>query len=282
MAGRDEITAHYQRSSLAEALIARLAEHGIERGAIALKHLAALDQMHVRGHEAAVELFEALGIAAGMTVLDLGAGIGGPARVLADRFGAEVTALDLTPALCETNRALNALVGLSERIAVVEGDATDPPFQDASFDRVVTIHASMNVDRKRSLYREALRVLKPGGRFGFYDIVAGVAPQPEYPMPWALSVTHSFLVSPTEMRAIAEEVGFTTRVYKDMTNVSRNHMLRQQEEAAARKAAGEPVPLQAGDLLMGPDAALKQRNLRRAVIEARVGLAMAVFEKPKA
>ena len=282
MTGRDGITAHYERASLAEALIARLAEHGIDRGAITLAHLAALDQMHVRGHEATVELFEALGVAPGMTVLDLGAGIGGPARVLADRFGAEVTALDLTPALCETNRALNALVGLSDRIAVVEGDATDLPFQDASFDRVVTIHASMNVDRKRSLYREALRVLKPGGRFGFYDIVAGVAPQPEYPMPWAGSVTHSFLVSPTEMRAIAEEVGVTTLSYQDMTNVSRSHMLRQQEQAAAGKAAGGPAPLQAGDLLMGPDASLKQRNLRRAVMEARVGLAMAVFEKPEA
>ena len=67
-----------------------------------------------------------------------------------------------------------------------------------------------------------------------------------------------------------------------MTNVSRSHMLRQQEQAAAGKAAGGPAPLQAGDLLMGPDASLKQRNLRRAVMEARVGLAMAVFEKPEA
>lgn len=275
-----DIAAHYARESLADALIARLAGHGIAREQITLDHLNALDQMHVRGHEATLELAEALGVEAGMEVLDLGAGIGGPARVLAARFGARVTALDLTPALCETNRALTALVGLADRVTVVEGDATDLPFADAAFDRVVTIHASMNIDRKRSMYREAFRVLRPGGRFGFYDIVRGVAGHADFPMPWASRSTESFLIAATAMQAIAEEAGFRTLQFRDLTNTSRAHMVRQEQEAAARKAAGEPAPIQAGDILMGPTASAKQRNLRRAVKEGRVGLAMAVFEKP--
>src|SRR3546814_3487730 len=102
----------------------------------------------------AVELATGLGGAAGMEVLDVGAGIGGPARVVAAEFGAQVTALDLTPALCEANRVLTALVGLADRVTVVEGDATDLRFEDAAFDRVVSIHASMNIERKRSLDRE--------------------------------------------------------------------------------------------------------------------------------
>lgn len=277
----NRVAAHYDRVSLAEALVARLREHGIERDAVTLEHLAALDQMHVRGHEATVELLDALEIRKTMKVLDVGAGIGGPARVLASRYDARVTALDLTPALCEANRELNRLVGLSRRIKVVEGDATDLPFEDAAFDRVVTIHASMNIDRKRTMYREVHRVLKPGGRFGFYDIVAGVAGSPDYPMPWAGDDSVSFLVPPSTMRATAEEVGLRTLGFRDLTNDSRAHMLRQQEAAAAGKAAGGPSPLQAGDLLMGPTAADKQRNLRRAVKEARVGIAMAVFEKPR-
>lgn len=275
------VTAHYGRASLAEALIARLAEHGIDRKAVTLEQLAALDQMHVRGHEATLELLDALEIRKRMKVLDVGAGIGGPARALASRYEARVTALDLTPALCEASRELNRLVGLSRRITVVEGDATDLPFEDASFDRVVTIHASMNIERKRSMYREIHRVLKRGGRFGFYDIVAGVAGQPDYPMPWAGEAAFSHLVSPTVMKATAEEVGLRTQLFRDLTNDSRAHMLRQQEEAAARKQAGEPAPLQAADILMGPTVAEKQRNLRRAVKEARVGLVMAVFEKPR-
>lgn len=275
------VAAHYGRESLVEALIARLAEHGIGRDAVTLEHLAALDQMHVRGHAATLELLDALEIRKRMKVLDVGAGIGGPARVLASRHDARVTALDLTPELCAASRTLNRLVGLSRRIAVVEGDATDLGFEDASFDRVVTIHASMNIERKRSLYREVRRVLKPGGRFGFYDIVAGIAGPPDYPMPWAGEASASFLVPPDTMRAIAEEVGLRTLAFRDLTNESRVFLMRQQEAAAARKAAGGPAPLQAGDILMGPSAADKQRNLRRAVKEARVGLAMAVFEKPR-
>src|SRR3546814_5015749 len=103
-----------------------------------------------------------------MGVREVGGGIGGQARVVAAECGAQVTALDLTPAVCETNRVLTALVGLADRVTVVEGDATDLRFEDAAFDRVVSIHASMNIERKRSLYREVFRVLRPGGRFGFY------------------------------------------------------------------------------------------------------------------
>lgn len=278
----NSVTAHYQRESLAEALIGRLAEHGIQRSAVTVEHLSAIDQMHMRGHAATLELIEALDIRKRMKVLDVGAGIGGPARVVATACGASVTALDLTPALCEANRELNRLVGLSRRITVVEGNATELPFEDGAFDRVLTVHASMNVERKRTMYREILRVLKPGGRFGFYDIVAGVAGHPDYPVPWATTQTSSHLESPSVMRALAEEVGFRTVQVRDLTNETRNQTLVQEAAAAARKAAGEPPPLQAGDILMGPTASEKARNLRRALKEGRIGLTMAVFEKPRA
>src|SRR3546814_11260401 len=115
----------------------------------------------------------------------------------------------------------------------------------------------MNIERKRSLYREVFSVLRPGGRFGFYDIVGGVAGEPDFPMPWASRPTESFLVSPSTMQRLAEEAGFRTVTLRDLTNTARSNMMRQEEAAAPVKAAGEAPPLPARALLLGPAASEK-------------------------
>src|SRR3546814_18856878 len=131
----------------------------------------------------AVELATGLGGAAGMEVLDVGAGIGGPARVVAAEFGAQVTALDLPPALCETNRVLTALVGLADRVTVVEGDSTDLPLDAAAFARVVSLHDSKTIAPAPSLSRTVFRVLRTGGRFAFHDPVGRRSGAPYTPTP---------------------------------------------------------------------------------------------------
>jgi len=278
------VAEHYQRAQLADRLIARLAEHGITEDSVTPGDLEALDQMHVRGGEAVGDLARLLGVEPGMTVLDLGAGIGGPARVLAARFGARVIALDLTPDLCEASRRLNALVGLDDRITVIEGDATDTGLDAESVDRVVTVHACMNIPDKAGVYAEAYGCLKPGGRFAFYDVVRGPAAAMDgdihFPVPWASRAEISHLMPLEAMVDLAEEAGFRTVEAIDLSAAAKARIAEQRAQAQRRKEAGDRPPLQAGDILMGDTAAEKQRNLRRNLEDDRITLAMAVFEKP--
>jgi ubiquinone/menaquinone biosynthesis C-methylase UbiE len=106
-----------------------------------------------------------------MRVLDLGAGLGGPARLLASRYGCRVTAVELTEEYCEVARLLDKLTGMEDLVGVRRGDALDLPFPDGSFDLVWTQHESMNIENKARLYRELARVLVPAGRFAVFDIV---------------------------------------------------------------------------------------------------------------
>jgi SAM-dependent methyltransferase len=273
----DTVAAHYERADLYDRLVARLAEHGIVEPGRA--DFSAIDQMHMRGHAGTEDVIAATGMAVGMTVLDLGAGLGGPARVFADVVGASVTALDLTPSFCAASRAINARVGLDDRVTVVEGDATATGLADASFDRVVTLHACMNIPDKAGVYREAFRVLKPGGRFCFYDVALGAGGQPIYPAPWAEHPGLSHLMAPSEMQALCEAAGFETVEVRDLTAETKAWSAARRAEAKRREEAGDPAPLQSGDILMGPTAPDKMRNMAQNFAGDHVSVVLGLFQK---
>ena len=136
-------------------------------------------------------------------MLDLGAGLAGPARLLAHDLGAEVVAVDLAAEYCEIAEWLNEATGLSDRITVIGADALDLPFGEVSFDVVWSQHAQMNVADKQRLYSEARRVLKDGGRLALWDALAEPVEPIHYPVPWADTPELSFLATGDEMLANA-------------------------------------------------------------------------------
>ena len=181
---------------------------GLDRTALRPADLAPVDEFHIRGRAATLEIIDALGLSAASRVLDLGSGLGGPARTLAELTGCTVTGVDLTPEFCEVAAALSEWTGLSERTRFEVGDATATGLPDATFDAALTVHVAMNIPDKAALYAEAFRVLRPGGRFVVYDVLQGEGGDVIYPVPWANDSSSSFLATPEDMRAMLPAAGF--------------------------------------------------------------------------
>jgi len=263
----DSVVEHYAGSGdLTSSIAAALEAAGIDRVGMPTTALAAIDEFHIRGRAATLEIADALQVDASSRVLDIGSGLGGPARTVAEVTGAHVTGVDLTPAFCATATDLSEWTGFGDRSDFVVGDATALGFPDAHFDGAFTVHVAMNVADKPTMYREAHRVLRPGARFVAYDVVAGAGGRVHYPVPWARDDSTSFLVGATEMRQLLNDAGFTVIEQFDSSAAS----LAWFEAMAARLAESGPPPVTFATFLGAdfPQMARNQvANLREQAIE---------------
>jgi SAM-dependent methyltransferase len=199
-------------------------------------------------------------------VLDIGSGLGGPARTVAEVTGAQVTGVDLTPAFCATATDLSEWTGFGARSEFVVGDATALSFPDGHFDAAFTVHVAMNVADKPAMYREAHRVLRPGARFVVYDVVAGAGGPVHYPVPWARDESTSFLVGAAELLRLLTDAGFTVIEQSDSSAAS----LAWFETMAQRLAESGPPPVTFATFLGAdfPQMARNQvANLKEQAIE---------------
>lgn len=204
-----QISSFYQgRGGLVSAISAALDAAGLERASLQPADLAPVDEFHIRGRAATLEIIEALGLDSESHVVDLGSGLGGPARTIAELTGCTVTGVDLTPDFCEAATALSEWTGLSDRTRFEVGDATATGLPDMSADAAVTVHVAMNIADKPALYAEAFRVLRPGGRFVMYDVLQGEGGEVRYPVPWANDPSTSFLATLEDMRELLPAAGF--------------------------------------------------------------------------
>lgn len=248
MSNSRNIASHYTRADLIRMIDRALLKAGADVEHPDLEALAGVDHFHTRGLDATRELFQQAGFAAGDHVLDIGSGLGGPARYLAHSRGCRVTGLDLTPAYCEAAEQLTARVGLSGQVSFRQGNALETPFVDASFDGVYTQHVNMNIADKPRLIREVRRVLKPGGRLAMFEILAGNSEPLRFPVPWARTPDISFLVTEDTLRNLLTGGGFTVERWEDQTSLT----VRVYSDLLAIIAEKAPPPVGL-HLLMGDD-----------------------------
>ena len=211
-----EVIKQYGRAGLAGRIVSAVRTALPEE--VTADDLAALDHFHSGGLASTEKLASVSGIRRKTRVLDVGAGIGGPARWLASHFGCHVTCLDLTPEYCRAAEELTQLTGLGKLVEIRRGDALAMPFGDGQFDLVFAQNAFMNIEDKSRLFRELYRMLAPGGRIAFQEVMAGPIQPIHFPVPWADRPEVSFLATPDVYRGAIEAAGFEVSLWEDITS----------------------------------------------------------------
>jgi ubiquinone/menaquinone biosynthesis C-methylase UbiE len=270
------ITSHYTQGDLLGRLRAALLDDGIDPDRPTMEALAPYDQFHGRGLEATQELADLVAPSPTDHLLDVGSGIGGPARYFADRFGARVTGIDLTSEFCEVARHLTRALGLDDRVDFEQGDALAMPFADTSFDGAYSMNVSMNIHDKAGFYAEIHRVLRPGAWLVLSEIAQGPNGSPAYPTPWARTADSSFLATPQQTREGLEASGFTIVSLRATTEQA----LAYGAKSRAMVERGEKPPHRAVLLVHGDVAPAAMANTARGLAESRIVPIEVLCRKP--
>lgn len=222
---------------LAERIAMELRKAGQDLAALKPEDLESVDEFHVRGRKATLELAARMEITPGARVLDVGAGLGGPARTVAAHHACHVTGVDLTADFCDAARTLSEWVGLSAQVDFRQGDATALDVEPEGFDAAMSIHVAMNIARKDLVYAGVHRALKRDRIFAIYDILQGEGGEVLYPVPWARDASISSLATPADMRRLLTAANFAIL---DEIDSSEESAAWFREKAAQLQAAKTP------------------------------------------
>ena len=239
----EKVSAHYGGDvDLVERIAQGLRSAGKDPGDLQTGDLVSIDEFHFLGRKATLRMAEQMKLGEHSRVLDIGSGLGGPARTLAEEYGCHVTGIDLTQAFCDAAGVLSKWVDLAGRTEFRQGDATDLPFEDRQFDAAITLHVAMNIAAKDKMYAQARRVLKPGAIFAVFDILQGEGGEALYPAPWAGEPSISHLATPGEMERLLAAAGFEILAVHDSSQESLDWL--EARTAGASRPGTPPVTVQ--------------------------------------
>ena len=258
MALEQSVARHYTHGSLERAILGALAASGKDPDRLAPADLAPVDEFHIGGRQATIDLADQLEAGPGLHLLDVGSGLGGASRFFADERSCRVTGIDLTEEYVRAAEALARRVGLADRVSYRHGSALDLPFAPGTFDGAYMLHVGMNVEDKARLFAEVRRVLRPGGLFGVYDVMReGGEGDLGFPVPWASSPETSFVESAATYRRLLGGAGFAVQKERGRRGFA-IEFFRQMRAQAVQGGGPPPLGLH---ILMGASAPQKAANM---------------------
>jgi SAM-dependent methyltransferase len=270
------VSDHWARTDVYGRIISALEAAGKSLDALTVEDLAPVDQFHARGFPATIELGDCLPVRPGDHLVDIGCGLGGPARYFARRFDCRVSGIDLTGPFIDAGRRLTELLGLGALVDLRQGDGQDLPYEDASFDGGYVQHVTMNVPDRPALFSEACRVLRPGGFFAITEHGRGGASTTYHPVPWSEDGSGEFLVPPEETVQLLETAGFSA---VDVTDTGEGYLEAYRSMITVAES-GELPPLGL-HVLLGANAVEKLRNSARNIEEGRTRPVRVICRKPE-
>jgi ubiquinone/menaquinone biosynthesis C-methylase UbiE len=253
-----QVANYYSRGKLEDNILGLLRSAGKNPEQLRADDLAPVDEFHLGGREATQALSDFMQLRAGMHLLDVGCGIGGPARYFTER-GCQVTGIDLTEEFVRIAESFTRMVKLERMAHFRQASALELPFAADTFDGAYTIHVCMNIADKAGVFREVARVLKPNARFAIYDLMRSAEGALAFPVPWAQTQETSFVASMEEYRQGLEGAGFRIEHQRDRRQFALEFMQRMM----AQSASGPPAL--GVHVLMGEQAPLMLKNVYTAI-----------------
>lgn len=261
------------KADIFEDICKRLEQQGVDLNNVTRSDISGVDEFHVRGAEVSNELVQEIYLN-DTKVLDVGCGLGGPSRMLADRFNCKVTGIDLCDEYIRTAQKLSELTGLTDKTEFIQGDALNLPFENGSFDIVWTQHVQMNIENKTKFYSEIRRVLVNEGALVYYDIFKKGNEGVNYPLPWANNASINFLETIPFVDNLLNNLSFVKLQTSDQTFKAKQSLIN-----SFKNIKMNGLPKLGLNLLMGNSTQKKLANTLKTIEENKIELQSGIYRK---